>query len=1191
MLVYVGALLLILGRRSALLAYLVSAGLSAVAVQTWFEPGTVIASGDLPPPVAPEANYTSHWSHLAAGEGAPAYTIVGLPYAAWLDVWTWLGADEALGQRLWLTSLFAASAAAVVFLAFGFTTSSVAAGTAGLLASFSAYRLVTGPDTIPMVAVLVAALLGGLVVRAALRPERKTSVLGFAVASVGLGHVMSNPSHVALVVIWVAVCFVIVLVATPAAAGRTFGFLAKAAPLALLFNAWWIAPAWLTVTGPGFADRFAAAGVDEWAWTQGRATLANALTLNTAWGWSYPEYFPYADRLDDLPYNLLRLYLPVLAAVGVVLARRGERRIALSLAVTALAAAWLATGLRAPVPETNRWLYDHAPGYWLFREPSKILLLVLLPVAVLGGLGVRRLLDVGPGTLAPRALAAGLLAGAVLYVHPLFTGDVVPDDRPLLPPAHVRVPDAWRQAATALNGYGDGGKVLILPRSDFYQVPTTWGYYGTSFSRPMIRRPVLETGPGGYFRPAETVSLFQESVESDLLSGDVGEVRKKLSALGVRYILLRRDVDPDFPERRIARPEVLARGLTRVRGVRMLRSFGMLELYRVAGESGDEVFATTPTFYAGDSHAIAPTVSVVRGRPGFLTDEDDQRSVVHAGVRATRFVRFEEGRVRRLAVKTRRGMLLVRLFDPFRLSIGGRELPDLPSQTMAVPLPENSPFVVTAGNVVLPLRRPPQDWLNLGLVGLGERESVSVWEFAGSQLLGPSSGGPVGDCNAFDDRSMEEVGIRADVVPSAGRPTLRLSARAHSACVTFPVAPTRSADVYAIRFRYRQVQGSRPRACLWQAGVEDCAAMPELRPGRTWQTFDAAIRPHDRATALTLFLYADGSGGKRTTVAEYQPIRVERYRRVASLPPTRPRVQGLPADVSSQTSIAFVRPLLSRRLDLAKAGPVGDCNRYDRRSPAELGLAARVLSGSGSPILQLAARDHSACVDFAVSPFAPGSRAYRIRFEYRRLSGNRPRACLWLVGPDRCVPFSDLHDDREWRVVDRTVRLDPNVRAMRLFLYADGGGDRRTVTEYREVHVAPLSSVAIVGLPKTEPLPNVVARREAPWKFRVRVRNARAPFLLATTEGYDPGWKVRADGRDASALRHVRVNGYANGWLVPWKGSYDLVLEYEPERYARAARWLSVIAPVWVFGWIARRRIRRSSRQDTSKKQARSPGE
>jgi arabinofuranan 3-O-arabinosyltransferase len=1157
-------------REAAVLAYAVPSILSALAAQTWFERGTVIGTGDLAPPVAPDGGYTSHWSHLTAGEGAPGYDIVSMPYAAWLDAWTWLGGGEDVGQRLWLTLLFAGSAAAVVFLAFGFTTSALGAGSAGVFASFSAYRLVTGPDPVPMAAIIVAAVLAGILIRVALRPDRTRGVIGFALASVGLGYVMANPPQVALVVLWVIACLVIVLVARPSAATRTFGFLARAVPLSLLLNAWWIVPTWLTLTAPTFGERFAASGVDEWAWTHERASFLNALGLNTSWAWSYPEYYPYADRLDDLPLGLLKFALPVLALIGALLVRT---RLTIGLAAVALFAAWLATGLHGPASWINRALYDHIPGFWLFREPGKFLLLVLLSVAVLSGLAAARLIG---GRLSWTAVVGtALAAGVVIYARPLFTGDLIPDKRPLLPSAHVRLPDGWRNAAAVVEEAPDAGKVMILPRSDYYQVPTKWGYYGASFSRWLIRRPVLESVPsGGYFQTEPRVSSLEESIESDLLSGRPVDVRSKLTALGVRFVLLRRDVDTSFPGRRIASPSALAVGLARSPGIERVRSFEVVDLYRVTEPVAGDAFAAAPVSYSGPSDGLAQALGSVQARPALVVDRDDRRAVASAGIRPTRIVRFEQEMVRRLSVRQTGESLRVRLTEPFRVAVEGHT-GNGSAGRLERSVAAGAPIVITAGDAVHSLRRIAQSGKDLGLVSLREGQSLDVWRSIGTRSFLPELAGRVGDCNAVDDRSMGEVGIRSVIVDSSEAPTLRLSARAHSACVTFPLVRGPIRDLYTVRFRYRLVQGSPPRACLWRSGLNRCDRAAHLRPDRTWHTFEAVIRPDRRSTALTLFLYADGRGRGASTVTEYQDVRLERYRRAGTVPYEQVELPTSVGGSLPENGSTAAPSLPSRPVDLSNHAGVGDCNRYDERTPDEAGLSARILGRMDEPILRLEARAHSACVAYPIRSFQRAVRSYRIRFEHRGIRGRAPRACLWQDWVDRCIEIGGLDADGEWHTVDRTVRLDSGTRALLLFLYADGAGPEATATEYRKVRVEPTSSVAILGLRSPKRLPRIVVEREAPWKLRVRVAEAGDPFVLATTEAYAPGWKASADGRDARDLRHIEVNGYANGWFVPWEGSYELTLEYGPERYALAARRLSLVTLILVLVWVAARAVLR----------------
>ena len=49
------------------------------------------------------------------------------------------------------------------------------------------------------------------------------------------------------------------------------------------------------------------------------------------------------------------------------------------------------------------------------------------------------------------------------------------------------------------------------------------------------------------------------------------------------------------------------------------------------------------------------------------------------------------------------------------------------------------------------------------------------------------------------------------------------------------------------------------------------------------------------------------------------------------------------------------------------------------------------------------------------------------------------------------------------------------------------------------------------------------------------------------------------------------MNGYANGWRVPWKGSYDLTVTYGPEQLARWAGRIDLVLVLLVAAvWLVR---------------------
>jgi arabinofuranan 3-O-arabinosyltransferase len=719
-----------------------------------------------------------------------------------------------------------------------------------------------------------------------------------------------------------------------------------------------------------------------------RASIPNILGLNSSWAWGHPEYYPFAAGLERAPLVLLQYTLVAGAALGVASAQGTRRRVALVLSGVGLAAIVVSKGVHPPLVGLNLWLYHQVPGFWLFRDPAKVNLLIVLVFALLAALAIDSFEE---SSVATGAVAAGLLAaGALVYAHPLLTGAVVPDDRPLLPSAHVRVPQAWDDVEAYLDAAPDRGKVVVLPKLDYYQAPTTWGYYGTSFLHTLIHRPVVEPLPGGYYSDP-VVAEHVASLEQQILDRG-GNARAAMQALGARYLLLRRDLQASFPGRSFVAPRQLAVALKRTPGLRRVRSFGPLDLYETDLRQGGEVYAGLPLLGAGADPAsiyrairVGPNVASVGPGAGASLD-----GLAKGEVRLVHAAR-ERGQATVALTKTRVVVAFTR---------GGRE-------RTALRFPRISP----------PFR---------AIVG---RRSFLV-------------------------------------------------TRAH------------------------------PNVSLPSAAL---------------------------ASAPTLFRFPPGE-------------------KSVSVP--------IPSRLSAK---------------------LGDCHRYDSRTPTQAGLTAVVVPRDGIPTARLGAWEHAACVALPIK--SSESRApLRIQFSYRSVSGSPARVCLWQVEARRCAPLPALLAFPGWHSFDATVTPRAGTRSLRLFLYADGDSAGRTVAEYREIRISRARPVVALGVAPIAALPRVSYRRLAPFEFRVRVEDARRPFLLAVDETFASGWHVEREGRDSTGLAHVRVNGYANGWRVPWKGTYEFTVTYGPEQLARLARRIDlVLIPLVAVVWLVRaawRRPRLSASQE-----------
>ena len=126
------------------------------------------------------------------------------------------------------------------------------------------------------------------------------------------------------------------------------------------------------------------------------------------------------------------------------------------------------------------------------------------------------------GVAGGNGVAALLAVTALSFNFPMMTGAVIPDERPVLPPARVTVPPGWERLAGSVNTDPRPGKALVLPLADFYQVPTTWGFYGVDrVPRSLLARPTIQPLPGSYYGGTAGFEALVDRVQASLLAGDV----------------------------------------------------------------------------------------------------------------------------------------------------------------------------------------------------------------------------------------------------------------------------------------------------------------------------------------------------------------------------------------------------------------------------------------------------------------------------------------------------------------------------------------------------------------------------------------------------------------------------------------------------------------------------------------------
>ncbi len=859
--------------HSWLLATLAVALLAGVAVQSWFQSGTSIATGDIAPPdgTAWLSRLFEPWVWAGSNLGEPSQLPLLVPWAAILGIVNALGGDPELAQRIWYTALvIGAGLGALAFMA---------ALRMGPVAAFvGAVAYVLNPYVVSEVNIyanylvalgLLAALPAVLLAVGARQLSVRWGALLIAAAAPLLGYVFLIPPLVGLIIgALVATPLFVAWVDGKEAASRSARALLIAVPLLLAASAYWIVAAAHHLSSIGGQ----LASLSSWTWTEGRATIRNGFWLNAIWSWQFPEYFPYAKSYDLPPVSVARFALPALAfsALGVGLGQtangRNERsprnrllRIAVSAATVALLVVFLSTGTNPPGNVVFDRLYS-LPFGWLIREPGRFLMVADLAYAALLAVAVEwlinnrsvvgfkwsRRLSTGAVSLlyVPLALGTSLLVG-----FPLYTGAVVTDSRPALPSAHVHVPTYWTEMAQFVDRLPVQGSVLVMPPDDFYQMPYTWGYYGSDgFVVDLFQRPVLVPNGQGYTPTSTEVTSAVNLTAQSILHHNWRQTEALVTALHTPLVLVRRDIVSSYPGRSILPPDGLVDALNIAPNFVLVRQIGSLDLFELrATLTEPEIDATFMTI-----NSQAPDLRLLSLLPPGTAIISSQRL---AGVPS-----IDQAPPLELWQPIGDSMV----WRP-TASGSGYRVADVNSQ-IVVSLDRSGAF--TVGNPGARVVYMPNGGSNTITVSVNGRTAISNGDFTSGAW------GPVGDCHAVSP-TQEQAKLDAEVIPDAapgGLPAMQLAASFDSACEYQPL--NWHGGPLVVSLMVRHVQGAPPRVCVWEVGVNRCAPLPDVPNGSGWALYRALVTPDVATTALSIFLYADGPEQGNRTIDEYADLHV-----------------------------------------------------------------------------------------------------------------------------------------------------------------------------------------------------------------------------------------------------------------------------------------------------------------------------
>ena len=491
------------------------------------------------------------------------------------------------------------------------------------------------------------------------RGRRWRYILMLALLMFPIASVKGHPADF-LVITLVAGFFIILHLAV--SNGKSAGEIIKFTSLALLscslVSLWWIVPNIIyladfglstgDLVGEGFFN------IDVLSYYSNGTSMLKAFRNESLDLWfDMPSGILFNPELyQSIIFIFIGLLIPLMAFVALLRSRIDPNIIFFS--ILGLGALFMFKGNHPPFGWVFEFFYMYIPGFFLFRAPyrifSSLVTFSMAPLCALvlaaGFLALKEgraerpegnsLVNthdrwvVGNGAskrLFIRVLSAFFIVTAVLYAWPVFTGAHMRERGTAREPGVFQnIPAPYYAAAQWINGLKGPSKIYFP--YEIYDLNTTWGYNGPDPLFELIEAPKMVSRPGGtvYVRYQRPV----EAINRLLSHWEYGDLKAVLGLQGASHILLHDDLN------RWAMPEYnfneYVESLFESYGINMKNDFGPVKIYENNSAVERLYTAEKAYLYSGDASGL-PDLSVAGylERP-FLVFAGDVNSVVEAEV-------------------------------------------------------------------------------------------------------------------------------------------------------------------------------------------------------------------------------------------------------------------------------------------------------------------------------------------------------------------------------------------------------------------------------------------------------------------------------------------------------------------------------------------------------------------------------
>jgi|GEM_PF-6361190 hypothetical protein len=520
----------------------------------WFKKDLLIAGGDdfeLLNPAAFTKYFLYVWNVKLLNAGGAILSVPRL--IPELLLWSGLRSIDVsnlLIERFWAVCLFLLPGVTLYILMSTIYNKTWAKLVAATLYMFNLFVMVVGPFQANTKLVLIALPLQLLFWMRGLNEGKQILKYPLLIGFCSLIYSGSNvnPPAVAVIPITLVVYLLLFFVAHPRNLIFIIRFVLTTVICYVLFNLWWLVNFIVNIVpvsgGVKSAATFSAIS---------SGMMSDFFRLLGSWGWRSGHYqmpyFPYAHHYEEPLLLILSFLIPMLAFLAVYF--RPKDRIVIFFTVLSVVGIFLAKGSLPPFGFVYRWVWEHVPGFWIFREPfAKFTPITLFSYSVLLGISTQALYERFCGVPAleriPRFLVSNsvpfLVLLAILTVSfPMFNGDVIWHYwNGSMRSFHSQVPAFWQELRGWLDKNDPNARVFLSPKGG-YGAAYNWVNGISSADSPalvLLDNPILRLSP--LVTPADRVV---SNTYDYLDNGDSVKLVNSLRLLNAKYILQENDLD------------------------------------------------------------------------------------------------------------------------------------------------------------------------------------------------------------------------------------------------------------------------------------------------------------------------------------------------------------------------------------------------------------------------------------------------------------------------------------------------------------------------------------------------------------------------------------------------------------------------------------------------------------------------